>query len=216
MANVAHAHDRSHADIISTNDLFQFHQAHFAPSNVCNFSEHFTSDSETAFTTANSALEAELYPLGFYDDGQQRTLTDEQIAIFRHSEIQSLLREQRLRDEQRETEIPIFSSAKSNVSKNGDGEDDEDDMIEYEEFLRREQEDFRKARRDYDSTANQESQIDPLNYGEVSPQVQLAPVPAPTERRLVSYADMDNDMSGQHQPLSTKAPRPFLWPLIKD
>lgn len=33
--------------------------------------------------------------LGYYDDGVKRTLTDAQIAIFRHSEIQSLLREQR-------------------------------------------------------------------------------------------------------------------------
>jgi Protein of unknown function (DUF3807) len=33
--------------------------------------------------------------LGYYDDGVKRTLTDAQIAIFRHSEIQALLRERR-------------------------------------------------------------------------------------------------------------------------
>ena len=33
--------------------------------------------------------------LGYYDDGAKRTLRDEQIAMFRHSEIQSLLRERR-------------------------------------------------------------------------------------------------------------------------
>lgn len=37
--------------------------------------------------------------LGYYDDGVKRTLTDEQIAIFRHSEIQTLLRERRLQRE---------------------------------------------------------------------------------------------------------------------
>lgn len=37
--------------------------------------------------------------LGYYEDGNKRTLTDEQIAIFRHSEIQALLRERRLRRE---------------------------------------------------------------------------------------------------------------------
>lgn len=33
--------------------------------------------------------------LGYYSDGVKRTLTDEQVAIFRHSEIQSILRERR-------------------------------------------------------------------------------------------------------------------------
>lgn len=34
--------------------------------------------------------------LGYYDDGTRRTLTDEQVAMFRHSEIEELLRERRL------------------------------------------------------------------------------------------------------------------------
>jgi hypothetical protein len=38
--------------------------------------------------------------LGYYPDGVKRTLTDEQIAIFRHSEIQTLLRERRKRREE--------------------------------------------------------------------------------------------------------------------
>lgn len=37
--------------------------------------------------------------LGYYADGVKRTLTDEQIAIFRYSEIQRLLRERRARRE---------------------------------------------------------------------------------------------------------------------
>lgn len=36
--------------------------------------------------------------LGYYDDGVKRTLTDEQIAIFRHSEIQRYLTRQRLKE----------------------------------------------------------------------------------------------------------------------
>lgn len=48
--------------------------------------------------------EEELYyeeeDLGYYKDGAKRTLTDEQIEIFRHSEIHALLRErERLREE---------------------------------------------------------------------------------------------------------------------
>lgn len=37
--------------------------------------------------------------LGYYDDGNKRTLTEDQIAMFRHSEIHALLRERRLRAE---------------------------------------------------------------------------------------------------------------------
>lgn len=35
--------------------------------------------------------------LGYYPDGVKRTLTDEQIAIFRHSEIQELIRQHQAR-----------------------------------------------------------------------------------------------------------------------
>lgn len=37
--------------------------------------------------------------MGYYDDGVKRTLTDAQIEIFRHSEIQALLRERRHAEE---------------------------------------------------------------------------------------------------------------------
>jgi hypothetical protein len=41
--------------------------------------------------------------LGYYPDGSKRTLTDEQIAMFRHSEIHAILRQRRLRRENGET-----------------------------------------------------------------------------------------------------------------
>lgn len=37
--------------------------------------------------------------LGYYSDGTKRTITDEQIAMFRHSEIHAILRKRRLRRE---------------------------------------------------------------------------------------------------------------------
>ena len=43
--------------------------------------------------------------LGYYPDGVKRTLTDEQVAMFRHSEIYNLLREKRLNAEKDETEL---------------------------------------------------------------------------------------------------------------
>lgn len=39
--------------------------------------------------------------MGYYPDGVKRTLTDEQIRIFRHSEIHALLRERQLEEERR-------------------------------------------------------------------------------------------------------------------
>lgn len=46
--------------------------------------------------------------LGYYKDGTKRTLTDEQIEIFRHSEIHALLRErERLREEEAEEQSDV-------------------------------------------------------------------------------------------------------------
>lgn len=42
--------------------------------------------------------------MGYYDDGVKRTLTDEQITMFRHSEIQTLVKERRLAAEARAEE----------------------------------------------------------------------------------------------------------------
>ena len=108
--------------------------------------------------------------LGYYPDGVKRTLTDEQIAMFRHSEIHQLQRARRLEQELIEngekppTDSPTstaqaFSSARGDVSSaRGDAsasveatergtiydEDakDEDEEREYEAFLAREREDL--------------------------------------------------------------------------
>jgi hypothetical protein len=50
-------------------------------------------------SSAEELYEEEDDGLGYYPDGTKRTLTDEQIAMFRHSEIQAILRKRRLRRE---------------------------------------------------------------------------------------------------------------------
>lgn len=58
--------------------------------------------------TEDSRHEGADEDLGFYKDGVRRTLTDEQIAMFRHSEIQRLLaerRRQRDREEERQQKL---------------------------------------------------------------------------------------------------------------
>lgn len=50
--------------------------------------------------------------LGWYDDGVKRTLTDEQIEMFRHSEIQQVLRKRRLQaDEEAEDDDDFYEPA---------------------------------------------------------------------------------------------------------
>lgn len=49
--------------------------------------------------------------LGYYPDGVKRTLTDEQIEIFRHSELHALEREKEKEDERKAFAISTASSA---------------------------------------------------------------------------------------------------------
>jgi hypothetical protein len=79
-------------------ELASFHASHFSSISTSHFSEHFLGPVEEVYA------EEEDDGLGYYADGVKRTLTDEQIAIFRHSEIQTLLRERRHAREAKEHE----------------------------------------------------------------------------------------------------------------
>ena len=89
--------------------------------------------------------------LGFYPDGVKRTLTDEQIAMFRHSEIYALLRERRMMEENQDASSPepkqneAFNhvlnpavEAQRVLAECIEG-DEEDDDEEYAAFLAAEQ-----------------------------------------------------------------------------
>ena len=87
-----------HLDVLAANnpqgDLRQFHAKHFPAAPL---PEHYLHG-------VNEEVQEEYYDedddgLGYYDDGAKRTLTDEQIALFRHSEIQRILLERRRRQE---------------------------------------------------------------------------------------------------------------------
>lgn len=75
---------------ISQEELSIFHSAHFSNSSVSHFTEHFLGPVDEDFVE-----DIDDDGLGYYEDGVKRTLTDEQIAIFRHSEIEALLRDRR-------------------------------------------------------------------------------------------------------------------------
>ncbi|PMD38106.1 hypothetical protein L207DRAFT_585020 [Hyaloscypha variabilis F] len=76
--------------VILAEDLATFHAAHFSADSTTHFAERFLGpvEDETSENIEDDGL-------GYYEDGIKRTLTDEQIAIFRHSEIQALLRGRR-------------------------------------------------------------------------------------------------------------------------
>ncbi|KAH7391408.1 hypothetical protein BKA64DRAFT_710311 [Cadophora sp. MPI-SDFR-AT-0126] len=83
---------------ISQDDLASFYAAHFSTSSIDHFSEHFLGPVEEEYYEEGDLDD----DLGYYEDGVKRTLTDEQIAIFRHSEIEALLRERRHAAEEKE------------------------------------------------------------------------------------------------------------------
>lgn len=107
----------------------------------------------TAFTPEASAVQApsdeEDDGLGYYPDGVKRILTDEQVAMFRHSEIQTLLRELRHRREDGDaSELsnvePEERRAEAETVQRSRIEADEED--EYAHFLEQEQEQLRRGR----------------------------------------------------------------------
>lgn len=67
--------------IITEDGLREFHRKHFPG----------TKTPDGPLLAKNEAVEEEV-DLGFYPDGTKRTLTDEQIAMFRHSEVQKMIR----------------------------------------------------------------------------------------------------------------------------
>jgi len=66
--------------VVTIDNLVEFHASHFHGSALPNKApEDFWEEQEDD-------------GLGYYEDGTKRTLTDEQIAIFRHSEVQDLIK----------------------------------------------------------------------------------------------------------------------------
>ncbi|KAF2437448.1 hypothetical protein P171DRAFT_459216 [Karstenula rhodostoma CBS 690.94] len=85
---------------VTADDLRQFHAKHFpnapAPKPYIHGVDH-----EAQHEYCDDGDDG----LGYYEDGVKRTLTDEEVAIFRHSEIQRILLERRRRKEAGE---PVF------------------------------------------------------------------------------------------------------------
>jgi hypothetical protein len=73
--------------------LRAFHTKHFATAPIP--AQFFVQPEAETINDDAEEYDEENDGLGYYEDGVQRTLTDEQIALFRHTEIQMILRERR-------------------------------------------------------------------------------------------------------------------------
>ncbi|KAK1767186.1 hypothetical protein QBC33DRAFT_80309 [Phialemonium atrogriseum] len=84
---------------ISQAELTFFNEAHFSQSAIHHFDTDFMRPYlERIPRVTSHELHDECYDdddgLGYYEDGTKRTLTDEQIAMFKHSELEALRRAQ--------------------------------------------------------------------------------------------------------------------------
>ncbi|KAI6366717.1 hypothetical protein MCOR25_005083 [Pyricularia grisea] len=77
------AHRKQH--LAEVDDLAAFHQKHFSEISLSNFATQFLSAEDHDCTEEDDCDDG----LGYYPDGVKRTLTDEQIEIFRHSELEA-------------------------------------------------------------------------------------------------------------------------------
>lgn len=81
----SHAEAYAHLPSIDIEQFRHFHQTHFAGQDV-----------PAVSSTSRKENEGDEHDcLGYYNDSVKRTLTDEQIRMFRHSEIQRLLSERK-------------------------------------------------------------------------------------------------------------------------
>lgn len=114
-------------------DLFSFHETHFGDTALATFAKDFLSPSKTLHEEEIHHDENEYYEdeeddgLEYYPDGVKRTLTDEQIAMFRHSELQALQRAQE------KGQAPRRPNSSSSVPMDLEEDEEEDGEIQDED-----------------------------------------------------------------------------------
>ncbi|OIW24100.1 hypothetical protein CONLIGDRAFT_125526 [Coniochaeta ligniaria NRRL 30616] len=194
--------------VITQAELDSFHDTHFGSAGIEHFSTNFLPAHDAQHIEhASHFHQDEVYEddeqeddgLGYYEDGMKRTLTDEQIAMFRHSELEALRRSQ-----ESATLKPATSSAAATITEvPNDTEAAEPGELQSEDNLpseavksagkrrkrRRtkarvepEKPDLRKRTWDVVDTG-----LASLDYGDEPQESSAAPRPA--QRRHISYDD---------------------------
>ncbi|KAL4888169.1 hypothetical protein BDV59DRAFT_147681 [Aspergillus ambiguus] len=126
--------------------------------------------------------------LGYYPDGVKRTLTDEQVEIFRHSEIHALLREKQLKEEALAEKLEESMAEKHDRSQQEESAPDAAEPMAAEEI-------GPKQAASNNSTIKTQSEIDNtiLDYEETdskrTPRGQPGQSSHFSGRRIISYDD---------------------------
>lgn len=115
--------------------MASFHDAHFGTAALDTFAKDFLDpnklkhhgDEEEVYEEEEYYEEEEDDELGYYPDGVKRTLTDDQIAMFRHSELQAL---ERAREKAKDNGNPATTTTTSHNGDCEDGELPEDGLIQ--------------------------------------------------------------------------------------
>ncbi|KAI1492794.1 hypothetical protein F5X96DRAFT_667439 [Biscogniauxia mediterranea] len=98
MSATLHASSSFKIPNVTQAEIDWFHEAHFSNAAVELFHTEFLQPQDPSNNNQGLDGQDEWYEeedddgLGYYSDGVKRTLTDEQIAIFRHSELEALRR----------------------------------------------------------------------------------------------------------------------------
>ncbi|KAI0594769.1 hypothetical protein F4775DRAFT_416343 [Biscogniauxia sp. FL1348] len=98
MSATLHASSSFKVPDVTQAEIDWFHEAHFSHAAVELFHAEFLQPQDPSNNSQGLEDRGEWYEeedddgLGYYSDGAKRTLTDEQIAIFRHSELEALRR----------------------------------------------------------------------------------------------------------------------------
>ncbi|KAF2118593.1 hypothetical protein BDV96DRAFT_597397 [Lophiotrema nucula] len=84
---------------VTVDDLRHFHSKHLPDAPL---PTQYLAGAEDTASTEDAHYEDD--GLGYYDDGAKRAITDEQVAMFRHTEIHAILRARRRKREREEDE----------------------------------------------------------------------------------------------------------------
>ncbi|KAF3481967.1 uncharacterized protein GIQ15_04726 [Arthroderma uncinatum] len=188
---------------VTCDDLATFHAKHFATHNFKSaIASNIITPACNAIETAATGYENSFDDgLGYYPDGVKRTLTDQQIQIFRHSEIQALLRQKELEeqsfgnDEQTKDgsvkyeargQIDVAASTSYTASNNKKGVCKEHGQSKRTKLI----DDINGQINETPNNFKRPVQNDLNQIGTFQPEgKKTAKAPAEFQRRLVSYGD---------------------------
>ncbi|KAJ5472313.1 hypothetical protein N7530_006314 [Penicillium desertorum] len=150
-------------------------------------SKHFPGQQLAAFPQENDETTDE--DLGYYPDGVKRTLTDEQIRIFRHSEIHALLRERQLQADEAQYQARMQSSP-DDGSEGKSPSAPEKRPLDAESQTHNGDQKRSQSRKGSRKHIPEDKPSKPLDYGDDSGQAQMArPLVSHQGRRIISYDD---------------------------